>query len=54
MYWIWPIAFGLGFVLLAALVNILVRFMLVKIFGTPEAFRAFVRERARKISRRSA
>jgi F0F1-type ATP synthase membrane subunit b/b' len=54
MHWIWPIVLGLGFVLLAALVNILVRFVLVKIFGTPEAFRAFIRERARKISRRSS
>ena len=49
---LWSIAFGLGFFLFAALVNILVRFVLVKIFGTPEAGRAFVRERARKISRR--
>ncbi len=49
---LWPIAFGLGFVLFAALVNILVRFVLLKNFGTSEAYRSFVRERARKISRR--
>ena len=53
MSWLWPIAFGLGVVLFLTLMKILVRIALMRIFGTVEAYQAFVRDRARKIFRRS-
>lgn len=54
MSWVWPIAFGVGTVLFLALLKILVRFALVRIFSSLEAYRAFVLEPARTIARRSS
>jgi len=54
MSWLWPVAFGLGLVLFLALMNVLTRLVLVRIFDTPQAARAFVRDRARRITRRAS
>ena len=48
--WAWPMVFGLGTALFLALMRIFVHFMVVRIFGSPAAYRTFLRER--RISRR--
>ena len=52
MHWVRPIVFGLGFVLCAAMMKILVRSALVKAFGSLENYRTFVRDRVRMIRQR--
>jgi hypothetical protein len=50
---LWLVVFGLGFVLFFVLAKLLVRFALVRIFGTVEDYQPSVRDRTRKILRRS-
>jgi hypothetical protein len=49
--WIRPIAFGVGSVLFYALMNFVVRRALIKIFGSLDGYRAFVREHAPAVAR---
>jgi hypothetical protein len=46
MHWVVPIAFGLGTVLFLALVKFLVGRTLVRVFGSIEAYQAFVLDHA--------
>jgi hypothetical protein len=41
--------FGLGTVLFIALTRIFVHLMVVRIFGSPQAYRTFALERARRL-----
>ena len=53
-FWVAPVVFGLGTVLVLAIGKILVGRAIVRSFGSIEAYRAFVRDRARTIGRRAS
>jgi hypothetical protein len=54
MVWVVPIAVGLGTVLLLALAKFLVGRALVRVFGSIEAYQAFVLDHAQMIRRRAS
>jgi hypothetical protein len=54
MHWVVPIAFGLGTVLVLALGKFLVGRALVRVFGSIEAYQAFVLDHAQMIRRRAS
>jgi hypothetical protein len=54
MDWVAPIVFGLGIVLFLALMKFLVGRVLVRVFGSIEAYQAFVLDHAQMIRRRAS
>jgi len=54
MHWVALIAFGLGTVLFLALMKFLVGRALVRVFGSIDAYQAFVLDHARMIRRRAS
>jgi hypothetical protein len=54
MFWVVPIVFGLGTVMVLALGKILVGRVLVRVFGSIDAYQAFVLDHARMIRRRAS
>jgi hypothetical protein len=54
MHWVALIAFGLGTALVLALMKFLVGRVLVRVFGSIDAYQAFVLDHARMIRRRAS